>query len=85
MSEKLDEMLTKLRAAQDERMGRVYRQYSGRGMFGKTCIGFVTGCPTDLVAEIGVRGSRTDSLGLDTIVYWPNIEDDGRDSEVDDQ
>ena len=85
MSDKLDEMLIKLRAAQDDQMGRVYRQYSGRGMYGKTCIGFVTSNPTDLAAEIGVRGSRTDSLGLNVIVYWPSIEDDGRDSEVDDE
>jgi len=55
---------------------RVYRDYSGRGMFGKTCVGIVTDSP-ELVgfcaAEAGVPKRdlprRRDSLGFDTILY----------------
>jgi hypothetical protein len=56
---------------------RVYHNYSGRGMFGKTCIG-VVGSMEDLDCLLGEvkgagRGLRKDSLGLDYIYYWPAL------------
>lgn len=54
----------------------VYPDYSGRGMFGKTCVGIVTDSPAlvgFVVAELGFPKDalprRRDSLGLETILY----------------
>lgn len=78
---KLNEMVEKLKSLEERGYGDVYREYSGRGMFGATCIGFVTGNASDVIAEAGVRGAKTDNLGTRTIVYWPNIKDDGEGAE----
>lgn len=53
-----------------------YLDYSGRGMFGKRCVGIVTAEPSRIIEEAaarGIRGARTDSMGRSTIVYWPDI------------
>jgi hypothetical protein len=59
---------------------RVYRHYSGRGMFGKECIGF---CGEDhecaaiavfISKKTGYDYSR-DNMGLDMIYYFPDITD----------
>ena len=50
--------------------------YSGRCMYGATCFGIVTDDPEGLIEaaiEAGLKGARTDSMGFDTIVYWPSI------------
>ena len=49
------------------------KDYSGRCMFGETCWGIVCDDPADVIAEVGVKGARTDSMGLHTIVYWPSV------------
>ncbi len=71
--------------------------YSGRGMYGATCLGFTVRDPFTLGVAIGqctgddndqlsedlvytfASGARTDSMGLDAIVYWPSItvDDEG--------
>jgi len=67
--------------------GRVRTDYSGRGMFGDTCVGITT-APHRLL-ELGAvisrlvddealreeltRNSNTDSMGYDTIVYWARV------------
>jgi hypothetical protein len=56
----------------------VYHDYSGRGMFGKTCLG-VVGSMQDLdtlLSEIkgSAQGLRKDNMGMDYIYYWPGIE-----------
>jgi hypothetical protein len=56
----------------------VHHNYSGRGMFGKTCLG-VVGTMQDLdtlLSEIkgSANGLRKDNMGLDYIYYWPEIE-----------
>lgn len=70
--------------------------YSGRGMFGRTCVGYVTSdgdgvapvmftlgyamgtlyadVPGDGEVEDGFHNARTDSMGLDMIVYWPELD-----------
>lgn len=61
---------------EDGAKASVYPDYSGRGMFGKTCVGIVTDSP-ELVgyaaAEAGVPKRdlprRRDSMGLDVILY----------------
>lgn len=54
--------------------------YSGRGMCGDTCPGIT--CPSDevkrataAVKRAGVRcDASLDSMGLDSIVYWPYVQ-----------
>jgi hypothetical protein len=59
---------------------RVYRHYSGRGMFGKECIGFC-GDDHDCAAIAVFIRKKTgydycrDNLGLDMIYYFPDISD----------
>lgn len=58
--------------------GEVYRGYSGRGMFGKKCLGVVCGDATAAIEEagsLGLRGSRMDNMGRQYIVYWPHLKD----------
>lgn len=61
--------------------------YSGRGMFGKTCVGVVCDDPISTVVEIAdaIRDNgfdcastelgaiRQDSMGLSRIIYFPNL------------
>lgn len=65
------------------------RKYSGRGMYGKQCIGVVTDQPLKLMALItaqmaeidlldeflNIIGSvAQDSMGYDTVVYFKRVE-----------
>lgn len=62
----------------DESNGEVYSNYSGRGMFGKKCWGVYGDDPCAIIEEAAIRGftgANMDSLGLQTIVYWPDVED----------
>jgi hypothetical protein len=60
------------------------RSYSGRGMYGRSCVGVVIPRGESLIRIGVVLGAalgddaldleeRTDSMGLDTIVYWPSL------------
>jgi hypothetical protein len=56
----------------------IYHNYSGRGMLGRTCLG-VVGTMQDLdilLSEVkgSGKGVKKDSMGLDYIYYWPEIE-----------
>lgn len=70
-------ILEQIQALADENGGRVYRRYSGRGMYGATCIGI--SCPdlTGVLVEVGRKKPSYDNLGRGYIVYWTTIEDDG--------
>ena len=58
------------------------RAYSGRGMFGRTCLGIVVNRISKLFhlgAEVGdlafdVATICVDSMGCDSIVYFPEID-----------
>jgi hypothetical protein len=55
--------------------GEVREDYSGRCMYGKTCIGItVDPCyATKLIEEaaaLGIKGSSRDNMGMQMIVYW---------------
>ena len=69
----------------------VYENYSGRGMFGSTCMGIVVEKDFSYMKmivkltrfldrndfdnpESELEGMMMDSLGLDTIMYFPNIQ-----------
>lgn len=79
-------MIEVLKEVCDE-LGIKYRSYSGRGMFGKECFAItVDGSGLSEVADIAHECGRrnedpyhfsniqSDSLGLGTVIYWPNIE-----------
>lgn len=56
--------------------GRFYSNYSGRGMYGKECVGIVTSDEDAVIKAAtrrGITGAVVDSLGHDAIVYWPHI------------
>ena len=72
----------------DEEGYGVRGSYSGRGMFGETCAGFVTSNEFALGVDLGrllgedadklTRKTRTDSMGRsDTIVYFPGVSLEG--------
>lgn len=55
----------------------IYKGYSGKGMFGRRCYGIScqsSGRVIELAGCIGLRGAAVDSLGLGTIVYWPDMK-----------
>lgn len=56
-----------------ERTGRVARPYSGRFMYGKNCVGVALN-RWDIGKDLPQKGKQIDSLGLGTIVYWPDVE-----------
>lgn len=51
--------------------------YSGRSMYGKECPS-IRGPDTIIIIEEAatrdLRGARTESLGLGSVVYWPALE-----------
>ncbi len=56
-----------------------YARYSGRYMYGRECPGIV--CPPSDIGRAraaarrhGISGCATDSMGLDSIIYWPGVE-----------
>lgn len=68
----------------------LYENYSGRGMFGRTCLGVVVRQNDSFMeflmnltrymdnnevedTDFSLEGVAYDNLGLDTIVYFPNI------------
>jgi hypothetical protein len=73
----------------DEKDISLRTDYSGRGMYGQTCIGFVTDDEMSLGMDLIIylkdagmddvidifrnAGSQMDSMGLSTIVYFPSI------------
>ena len=71
----------------------LYENYSGRGMFGWTCLGVIVQQNDSFMdfiikltkylddngiedVDFSLEGVSYDALGLDTIVYFPNIGGD---------
>ncbi len=57
--------------------GRVTMTYSGRGMFGATCVGIICNNANDCIetaATFGLRKAHIDNMGLNWIVYWPHLK-----------
>jgi hypothetical protein len=75
------QLISKICRVARKRGLKPYRGYSGRSMFGKQCIGFYGEMGTCFaVAELIKRKTghqyHYDNLGLDTICYFPRIEDE---------
>lgn len=84
-----------------------YFNYSGRGMYGRTCFGVVVPRSTSsfdvamsIIADMintdqnqsdineimeALSEAREDSLGLDTILYFPNLQIDRIQSDIEDE
>lgn len=63
-----------------ENAGISTRSYSGRGMYGAECLAAVARTAQDVYAELSareIRAARTDSMGLDVVVYWPGVAFEG--------
>jgi hypothetical protein len=59
--------------------------YSGRGMFGRTCMGISGESVVKIVeqaAQSGIVGAKVDNMGCNYIVYWPNYKIDEEIDEV---
>ncbi|MFA5186547.1 MAG: hypothetical protein WC551_08745 [Patescibacteria group bacterium] len=66
-----------------ENLGYEPQSYSGRGIYGRKCVGVATGdvfkLGPDIWSDEEARefieccSPATDSMGFDTIVYWPNV------------
>lgn len=65
--------------------GEVYEDYSGRNMFGKTCLGIVVEELENSLFRLGkesgdyefskeLQNFRTDSMGRSAIIYFPTIQ-----------
>jgi len=62
---KYQQLVSKLEAE-----GLSPRSYSGRGMYGRNCVGASVVHPGDHVLP---RGWQQDQLGKGFIVYWPDV------------
>ena len=66
----------KIQSVADEIAGHVRFDYSGRGMFGKTCLGITCDNANECLEVAGghgLRGGKVDNMGRGWIVYWPSI------------
>jgi hypothetical protein len=76
------------------------RDYSGRGMYGKYCLGVDLDTTSGFISTVGryVRGEddedeimrkldsySSDSMGLGIIVYWPSVPYEGSEDDEDDE
>ena len=65
----------------------IHKDYSGRGMNGRKCFGIelqegdtawelamALGCEADSDGDWMLTPPKVDSLGRNTIYYWPNVE-----------
>jgi hypothetical protein len=74
--ETYESLLNKVKKVAEIVDGKVYEDYSGRGMYGASCVGIscddVFAC-IEQAAKEGLRGAKWNSLGRGYIVYWPGI------------
>ncbi len=52
-----------------EELGYEVEDYSGRGMFGRTCPSVTVDNYLDFIAEMGMKGLEVDNMGLKYVVY----------------
>jgi hypothetical protein len=76
MIKNIQEIKDKIEDAANSDGRELRKEYSGRCMFGETCWGIVCDDPNNVIAEVGLKGARTDSMGLQTIVYWTQVSGD---------
>jgi hypothetical protein len=68
---------TAIRKVAEEEGWQIYEGYSGRNMYGKKCLGVVVSSP-EVVVEMADDclwpDPAIDQLGLQYIVYWPQLK-----------
>ena len=69
MEKKIENTRDKRFRKKAEKLGYKVRTYSGRGMYGRQCLGITVDQPNTVIAEIGMRGLKIDNMGLSYIVY----------------
>lgn len=65
-----------LKQLADAGYGTYRPHYSGRGMYGVSCVGFDTDDPDEVkyrVRAAGFPSPTTDRMGLGWILYWPGV------------
>lgn len=66
-----------IRELADDGYGELREDYSGRGMYGETCMGLVTDERQTTIEQAAARGlfnSSSDRMGKQWIVYWPTVK-----------
>lgn len=66
-----------LKEIAEELGGRVRENYSGRGMFGRTCLAIVCDSPKACIAAAAKKrivGASTDNMGLSYVIYWRSLD-----------
>lgn len=64
-----------LRVCSEAEPTSVYRRYSGRGMFGKQCVGVgVSVSYAQHYKGVQGRSGTVDAMGLGAIIYWPTVD-----------
>jgi len=56
-----------------EELGYEVKDYSGRGMFGRECPSVTVENYLDFIAEVGMKGLKVDNMGLQWVVYIPEM------------
>lgn len=75
----MNKHLKAINKVSEECEGTIYKDYSGRGMFGEICVGIVG---SDLQGLVNCAKRKKlpkpcwDNMGLDYIIYWPSIKYD---------
>jgi len=85
-----------------ESIGERCRSYSGRGMYGRSCLGITCSNPMETLMQIVAQiadgnyaddlfqtydsmvNVKMDSMGIDSIIYFPNLTYEKDDDDEDD-
>jgi hypothetical protein len=73
-----EEAITAIEAIADDHRCTLHENYSGRGMYGRTCYG-VSGPEKFIMMEAGRQNlpePELDNMGKGIIAYWPSIRGD---------
>lgn len=78
MMDKCKELLKSIAKQYD---GKLFPNYSGRRMYGKTCLGIVCSIYEldnliQTAVENGLPEPETDNLGFEMIAYWPSLKEE---------
>jgi uncharacterized membrane protein len=74
----MKDKISKIEAIAIEIDGQIRADYSGRGMFGKTCYGITCDDANEcleVAGSHGIKGGKIDNMGRGWIVYWTSITD----------
>lgn len=78
-----DDLLELMESIAEHAEGEVREGYSGRCMYGDECWGIVGDASRiiEVAGGHGLFGAKMDSMGRDSIVYWPDMKYNGKDED----